>query len=72
MSKSPNRIKSIKKSGTIKTKDTKEEKIAKIKLEDYEIMQKLSKVNQKSLYFACSIWEGTSYGTIQEYIKNQG
>jgi protein kinase A len=45
MSKSPNRIKSIKKSGTIKTKDTKEEKIAKIKLEDYEIMQKLSKVN---------------------------
>ena len=23
-------------------------------------------------YFACSIEEGTSYGTIQEYIKNQG
>ena len=23
-------------------------------------------------YFACSIGEGTSYGTIQEYIKNQG
>ena len=45
MSKSPNRIKTIKKSGTIKTKDTKEEKIEKIKLEDYEIMQKLCKVN---------------------------
>lgn len=23
-------------------------------------------------YFACSIGEGTSYDTIQEYIKNQG
>lgn len=45
MSKSPNRLKALKKSGTLKTKDTKEEKIEKIKLEDYEIMQKLSKVN---------------------------
>ncbi len=45
MSKSPNRIKTIKKSGTLKTKDSKEEKIDKIKLEDYDIMQKIAKVN---------------------------
>lgn len=46
MSKSPNKkIKSVRRSGTLKIKDSTEEKVDKIKIEDYEILQKLEKVN---------------------------
>lgn len=64
MSKSPNRIKTIKKSGTIKTKDTKEEKIEKIKLEDYEMMQKLCKVNN-GIVKLCQSIETDHYYTMK-------
>ena len=64
MSKSTNRIKTIKKSGTIKTKDTKEEKIERIKLEDYEIMQKLSKVNN-GIVKLCQSIETDHYYTLK-------
>jgi serine/threonine protein kinase len=55
------RSKSVKRSATIKSKNLVEEKIEKIKLEDYEFLQKLSRVNNGMLKLCQKIETGNYY-----------
>ena len=65
MSKSPKTFKKlksiIKRSGTIKTKELSEEKVENIKLEDYEFLLKLSKINGGVLKLCQKIDSGQYY-----------
>ena len=60
MSKSTSlkKVKSLRRSGTIKTKDSLEEKVEKINLDDFDFFQKLSKVNNGVLRLCQKIENG--------------
>ena len=60
MSKSTSlkKLKTVRRSGTIKTKDCLEEKVEKINLDDFDFYQKLSKVNNGVLRLCQKIENG--------------
>jgi serine/threonine protein kinase len=62
MSKSPlKKAKTIRRSGTLKTKDSSEEKVEKIKIEEFDFFQKLSKVSNGTLKLCQNIETGHYY-----------
>ena len=61
MSKPLKKLKTVRRSATLKTKDLAEEKIEKIKLEDFDLMQKLSRINNGTLRLCQKIETGNYY-----------
>ena len=61
MSKSLKKSKTVRRSATLKVKDLAEEKVEKIKLEDFDLMQKLTRVNNGMLRLCQKIETGNYY-----------
>ena len=61
MSKPLRKLKTVRRSATLKVKDLAEEKVEKIKLEDFDFMQKLSRVNNGILRLCQKIETGNYY-----------
>ena len=61
MSKPLRKLKTVRRSATLKVKDLDEEKVEKIKLEDFDFMQKLSRVNNGILRLCQKIETGNYY-----------
>ena len=61
MSKSLKKSKTVRRSATLKVKNLAEEKVEKIKLEDFDLMQKLTRVNNGMLRLCQKIETGNYY-----------
>jgi serine/threonine protein kinase len=61
MSKSLKKLKSVRRSSTLKLKDNIEEKVEKIRLDDYDLLQKLSRINYGVLRLCQKIETGNYY-----------